>query len=87
MDTQPTHPRLKAGWVKPEMLSGYDTLAACYYGKNATPYAYELEYFNSETVIYASETIDIDISYPWENDFEPTPQDWKSIGFEFHDCH
>lgn len=87
MNTQSIHPKLNADWVKPELPSGFDMAAACCYGKKVHPLPeYELDFFNSETAVYASETIEVNIPYPWVKDFEPTPEDWKSIGFEFHDC-
>lgn len=87
MVAQTIHPQLKANWVKPELPSGSDEIAACYYGKEDVSIPdYELDFFNTVTRVYASETIDVDITYPWESDFDPTPEDWKSIGIEFHDC-
>lgn len=67
----------KSGYTPPVVPAGYDQPAAFLYADGE----WALDFVNHERCDFASENMDVDIPWPWPDNYRPTDADWEALGF------
>ena len=71
------HPKLLKGYTLSAVPQGFDQHCAFRYPDGQVV----LDYVNHERCDFASETMKVDIPWPWIDGFIPSDCDWEAIGF------
>lgn len=66
---------MRFGWEKPAIPPGFDELVCCDYGNRL-----ELDFTFSDRTEYASQTVVLDLPWPWIEGYRPTRADWHVLG-------
>ncbi len=74
------HPGLRPEWRMPSIPDGFDALVCCDYGTRC-----ELDFLSQARKDFASETVILEIEWPWHEGFRPTANDWRAIGIDVID--
>jgi hypothetical protein len=82
--TPPAHTYLVRGWVPPEPPTGFKHLVAILspvtLQGGIKSSVWTLDYLNTETNVFASESTTVDVKWPWVDGFRPNAIDWDAIG-------
>lgn len=70
------HSKVKPGFSMPVVPDGFDEVCAFRY----TDGEWVLDFVNHDRCDFASETMDIDLDWPWVEGFKPIEPDWQSLG-------
>lgn len=70
---------IRPDWTPPAIPDRFDQLCAFEYPDGEIV----LDFVSHERRDFASEEIEVEISWPWVTGATPSPRDWDAIGFYF----
>ena len=70
------HTKVKPGFNLPTVPNGFDQVCAFAYQDGD----WEIDFINHERCDFASETMDVNIEWPWVDGFERREAGWQAIG-------
>ncbi|UCL90187.1 hypothetical protein [Pseudomonas sp. HS-18] len=79
----PVHAQLLPGWRRPEPPEGYRHMVALGYlagADGSRRYVWEIDYLDVTTGVFASEEVELNVTWPWVGGFSPSAADWDAIG-------
>lgn len=80
----PRHAKLMPNWTPPAPPPGYQHLVAILapvtLGDGHKSHIWVLDYFDTETAVFASEDHEFEVEWPWQLGYLPQPGDWDAIG-------
>ena len=68
---------ISTDWRSPEIPRGFDQLCAFHYADGDIV----LDFASSVRKDFASETMEVNLVWPWKDGFEPSNDDWEALGF------